>query len=147
MSTQKEVALEFMTAPWAGDLARWLFQLGMPQAKLGRGRDWPAREALQRIVDDMFGKFDPDGFSVTPTRVIAEGHAVAIEYEASGRTATGRDYQNYYVCVLTIKDGKVSEVRPHNGYKAHARPSDRLKAGDQFAPGQRNGRSSLARCS
>jgi ketosteroid isomerase-like protein len=124
MMTDRDIGLAFMQALWSGDLALcgemmsedaiWYFQLGMPQAQEGRGRAWPAREALQRIVDDLFGKFDDTGFSVEPSRVTASDGAVAIEYEANGRTAKGEPYQNFYVTVLTIRDGKVSEVRPHN---------------------------------
>jgi uncharacterized protein len=125
MNHDHSVALAFMQALWASDLAaasdllsldaRWLFQLGMPQAKPpGPGRDWPARAAMQRIVDDLFGKFDPDGFKVTVTRTVAEAGSVAIEYEASGRTANGLPYANYYVTLLRIANGKVIEVRPYN---------------------------------
>lgn len=113
-----------MEALWAGDIdaccnmmnadATWHFQLGMPQAQLGRGRVWPAREALQRIVDDLFGKFDPNGFAVTLTRMLGDHGHIAIEYEASGRTAKGAAYQNYYVTVLSINNGLVSEIRPYN---------------------------------
>jgi len=125
LTDDRDIALAFMHALWAGDLeaagnllradARWIFQLGMPQSTLpGPGRDWPARPAMKRIVDDLFGKFDPDGFVVTVTRTIAESGSVAIEYEASGRTGEGRPYQNYYVMLLRVADGKVIEVRPHN---------------------------------
>ncbi len=124
MNNDRDIGLAFMQALWAGDLelcgammshdARWHFQLGMPQSQLGKGRIWPAREALHRIVDDLYGKFDPEGFSVTPTHVIAEGGSVAVEYEASGRTATGLDYNNYYVTVLKIAYGKVVDIRPYN---------------------------------
>jgi ketosteroid isomerase-like protein len=122
--SDREIGLAFMKALWAGDLpscsdmmtedATWFFQLGMPQTQEGRGRIWPAREALQRIVDDLFGKFDDTGFSVEPSRVTASDGAVAIEYEANGRTAKGEIYQNFYVTALTIRDGKIAEVRPHN---------------------------------
>jgi ketosteroid isomerase-like protein len=124
MNDDRAIGLAFMQALWAGDLvrcgemmtgdAKWYFQLGMPQARIGRGRIWPAREALQRIVDDLFGKFDDSGFSVEPTRIIADAGSIAIEYEANGRTAKGEAYQNFYVTVLTIREGKVSEVRPYN---------------------------------
>lgn len=125
MTGDREVALSFMRALWAGDMeaadalladrAVWLFQLGMPQAKLpGRGRTWPAREAMRRIVDDLFGKFDPEGFTVTLDRVIGDSGVIAIEYEARGRTAGGAGYQNYYVTTLTVQHGKVTEVRPYN---------------------------------
>jgi len=125
LTDDRAIALAFMHALWAGDLeaadtllsadARWLFQLGMPQSRPpGPGRDWPARPAMKRIVDDLFGKFDPQGFVVTVTRTIAETGSVAIEYEACGRTGDGRPYQNYYVTLLRVADGKVTEVRPHN---------------------------------
>jgi uncharacterized protein len=124
MSDAGAVGLAFMQALWAGDLdacdamltddALWYFQLGMPQAQREHGRMWPAREAMRSIVDDLFGKFDPEGFSVTPSRIIAQGDTVAIEYEATGRTAKGEAYQNYYVTILTIAENKVSAVSPYN---------------------------------
>lgn len=113
-----------MEALWAGDLAKcgkmmspetkWHFQLGMPQAQLGGGRIWPAREAQKRVVDDLFGKFDPDGFAVSLTRLIGEHGTIAIEYQASGRTANGAVCQNYYVTVLAVDSGLVTEIRPYN---------------------------------
>lgn len=124
MNTDKDIALSFMQALWTADFdaidqmlsadAKWYFQLGMPQAQEGRGRIWPAREAMRRIVEDLFGKFDPDGFAVTTTRVIADGDSVAVEYEANGRTSAGLPYLNYYVTILTVRDGKVVEVKPFN---------------------------------
>jgi ketosteroid isomerase-like protein len=113
-----------MEALWAGDLetcgnmmspdAKWYFQLGMPQAQLGRGRIWPAREALKRIVDDLFGKFDSDSFTVTLTGLIGDYQHIAVEYAANGTTAKGAFYQNYYVTIITVNGGLVTEVRPYN---------------------------------
>ncbi len=124
MSDVRAIGLAFMKALWAGDTqacntmmsedARWYFQLGMPQAKIGQGHIWPARDALQRIIDDLFGKFDEAGFSVKPSRMIADETAVAIEYEANGRTAEGDAYRNFYCTTLTVVDGKVTEIRPYN---------------------------------
>ncbi|MFZ4748447.1 MAG: nuclear transport factor 2 family protein [Sphingomonas sp.] len=122
--TARETALAFMNALWAGDMnaagalltedAIWLFQLGMPQAHMRESRIWPAREAMQSIVDDLFGKFDPEGFTVTVTRTIAEGEDVAIAYEANGRVADGRPYHNFYVTLLRVRHDKVCEVSPQN---------------------------------
>jgi ketosteroid isomerase-like protein len=124
LTADRATAQRFMAALWAGDLAAcdammaadatWHFQLGMPQAQLGRGRIWPAREALQRIVDDLFGKFDPAGFTVTLTRIIGDEGEIAIEYSARGRTAKGADYENYYVTTLGLVGGLVTEIRPYN---------------------------------
>ncbi len=124
MNTAREVGLAFMNALWAGEVetchammsddALWHFQLGMTQANLGKGHIWPARQALQRIIEDLFGKFDESGFSVKTHRVIADSEAVAIEYEAKGRTSKGGDYRNFYCTTLTVVGGKVTEIRPYN---------------------------------
>ena len=62
---------------------------GHAAAQLGRGRLRPAREAQQRIIDDLFGKFDAYGFTVTLIRMLGDHGNIAVEYEASGRTAPG----------------------------------------------------------
>lgn len=123
MSGDRDTALAFMEALWAGDLdrcdrllaadARWFFQLGMPQAEAG-GRVQPARDAMRQLVDDLFTRFDPEGFAVDVTRVIGDEGAIAIEYEARGRTGRGRAYENHYVTVLVMRGGSVAEVRPYN---------------------------------
>jgi uncharacterized protein len=122
--TAADTALAFVHALWAGYMdacdalltedATWAFQLGMPQATMRDSRIWPARDAMRQIVSDLYGLFDPNGFSVKTTRVIAQDGSVAVEYEASGRTATGLQYAIFYVTLLRIRDERVCEVRPHN---------------------------------
>ncbi len=124
MTSDRDIALSFMQALWAADFnatdallsedATWVFQLGMPQSQLRESRVWPARDAMRRIVADLFGKFSPDGFAVTVSHIIADSGNVAIEYEANGRTVSGRAYQNYYVTLLRVRDGQISDVRPYN---------------------------------
>jgi uncharacterized protein len=124
MTEDQACAKEFMEALWAGNVdacggmmsldAKWNFQLGMPQAQLGHGRIWPAREALKRIVDDLFGKFDPEGFTIILTKIIGESGTVALEYQATGKTANGAAYHNYYVTVLEVDGGLITEIRPYN---------------------------------
>jgi hypothetical protein len=46
-------------------------------------------------------------FLLPPTRLIAEGDAVSIEYEARGRTTRGEAYQNCFVTILTVRNDKV----------------------------------------
>lgn len=127
MSDAKQVALAFMHAFWRSDLAAaeamladdatWVFQLGMPYAADGR-RVWPLAEAMHRIVDDLFTAFDPEfGFQVTVTSAIAEGDEVALEYSATGRIRNGADYRNHYAARLTVREGKVAQLRPYNDTK------------------------------
>lgn len=124
MTSDRDIAIAFMKALWAADFdatdalltedATWAFQLGMTQAHLRESRIWPAREAMRQIVEDLFGKFSHDGFSVTVSRIIAEGGDVAVEFEARGQTATGRAYHNHYVTLLRLRHGKICDVRPYN---------------------------------
>jgi ketosteroid isomerase-like protein len=123
----KDVALAFMEAFWRGEPARaetfltpeatWVFQRSMPQA-LEAGAVWPLARAMRRIVDDLFGAFDPErGFDVEVTSAIAEGDEVAIEYRATGWTRWGREYRSTYAARLTVRDGKVCQLRPYNDTK------------------------------
>ena len=52
---------------------------GHAAAQLGRDRLWPAREAQQRIVDDLFGKFDAYGLTVTLIRMLGDHGNIAVE--------------------------------------------------------------------
>lgn len=124
MSAAKDTALAFMRALWAADIeacdrlltpdARWVFQPGMPQAA-ERGPLWPAREALARIVADLFSAFDPErGFTVELLSAIAEGEEVAIEYRAQGWLRSGAAYRNIYCARLSVEGGRVAELRPYN---------------------------------
>lgn len=127
MSEAKRVALDFMRAFWRSDLdaaeamlapdATWVFQLGMPYAAEG-GRVWPLAEAMRRIVADLFTAFDPErGFAVELTSAIAEGGEVALEYSATGWIRGGAEYRNHYAARLTVRAGRVAELRPYNDTK------------------------------
>lgn len=124
MKAAKEVATDFMQALWRGDVAEvdrlstpdavWVFQPGMPYAAEG-GRTWPLRDALRRIIDDLFSAFPEDtGFDVEVTSLIAEGDEVAIEYEARGTPRSGTPYHNVYAARLTVSDGRIASLRPYN---------------------------------
>ena len=71
------------------------------------------REAVQRIVDDMFESFDPEGFSIEIRNQLSAGGEVVVEYSATGRTRAGQSYENDYVMCITVQHGKVVSVRPH----------------------------------
>lgn len=122
-----DVALRFLRAFWAEDMdaarallapdARFLFAPSLPYAREAhpgaRGRDWPARDALERIVADMFTVFAPPGLSVELTSLIADGAEVAAEYIARARTVNGKDYENSYAMRMTVRDGLIASLRPY----------------------------------
>jgi len=53
----------------------------------------------------------PNGLNLKISRVIAEGDNVVVEAEGNAQTAGNKTYNNKYVWVLTIRNGKVVEGR------------------------------------
>jgi ketosteroid isomerase-like protein len=115
----------FLTAFWAADLdaafvhlapgATFRFAPSMPYAA-ERGRDWDAREALARIVADLFATFDADGpLKVELTGTLVEGTEVAAQYTARGTVRGGRTYENDYLMRLSIDEaGLIARLQPYN---------------------------------
>ena len=53
----------------------------------------------------------PEGFSIEPTRVLADGEWVTVEARSSGVHTNGRVYENLYAFLIQVRDGRVLEVR------------------------------------
>ena len=45
--------------------------------------------------------------------VIAEGDKVVIEAKGEARAKNGKDYNNDYCIIVTLRDGKITEMREH----------------------------------
>jgi ketosteroid isomerase-like protein len=120
----RERAVACLEALWRTDMeacfshlapdARFIFAPSLPYSE--KGREWDAREALQRIVDDLFATFDADGpLTVTLVGTLAEGREVAVEYTARGTVRGGRLYQNDYIMRASIgEDGLITRLMPYN---------------------------------
>jgi ketosteroid isomerase-like protein len=121
----RERAVAFLRAFWASDLegsfahlapgARFRFAPSMPYSA-EKGRDWDAREALARIVADLFTTFDADGpLKVELTETIAEDREVVVGYTARGTVRGGRVYANDYLMRVSIDDnGLIAQLAPYN---------------------------------
>lgn len=63
--------------------------------------------------------FEPLGDALTATisldikQLIAEGDKVVSEMQGSARSKDGKDYNNTYCIILTVRDGKVREMREY----------------------------------
>ena len=118
MQDNKEIANAFLEALWAGDTegglslcadgAVWEF---MPTVHSPRITSIPdAIEWYRNLVTF----FDPDsGYETKVFNIIAEGDEVAMEYNATGRTISGGDYENFYLVRFTVRDGKITSIRPY----------------------------------
>ena len=69
-------------------------------------------EGRQAIFDDYLGHPAHDFETITSeiTRTIAEGDVVVVEYQARGRTLTGRDYDTTYYYIIDVVDGVIQTV-------------------------------------
>jgi hypothetical protein len=65
-------------------------------------------EMLRTIETGM-----PNGIRLTITGVTAEGDRVAVEINANGVSATGKQYQNQYHDLLEIRGGKIVAGREY----------------------------------
>jgi len=99
-----EGALSKMT-----DDATWWIA-GKPGALPAAGEH--SKEQIARVFYNMVGALK-NGLKMTVKSMIAEGDRVAVEIEGYGELKNGRVYNNEYHPVITIRDGKISEVREY----------------------------------
>jgi ketosteroid isomerase-like protein len=59
------------------------------------------------------GKGMPNGIRLTITGVTTEGDRVAVEMNADGISATGREYHNHYHDLFEVHDGKIHAAREY----------------------------------
>lgn len=114
----KEIVRTFLEGMWSGNKsqaksvfaenAEWWFP-----PSLGYASPVHPFEAIDIIIDDMIGRFDPNQpFEVELHHLIAEGDEVAAEYTATGVTSSGRQYKHRYLMRASVKDGRIVTVRP-----------------------------------
>jgi SnoaL-like domain len=48
---------------------------------------------------------------ITVERVVVEGNSAAAQFHAQGETLSGQTYDNRYALLMTIEDGKITEMR------------------------------------
>lgn len=70
------------------------------------------KKFMARLFRSMFGQLK-DGLRMTMKSLIAEGDKVAVEVESWGELGNGRVYNNEYHFLITVRDGKICEVREY----------------------------------
>jgi len=120
LEANKQVALDFFQALGRGDREamhalvhedlRWLVPDG---AILHAG----LHEGARQVFDDMLSAVD-DTFTPGSNRteiglVVAEGDVVMVEARIHADAKDGRHYDNGYVFVFELADGRIRELREH----------------------------------
>ena len=115
----KQLASEFFARFSAGDIAGALDMMaddatwwiaGKPGQLAAAGVH--NKEQIARVFYRMASQLK-NGLKMTLKNSIAEGDQVAIELESLGELQNGRVYNNEYHTLMTIRDGKISEVREY----------------------------------
>ena len=71
-----------------------------------------SKASIARIFRRMAEEI-PNGLHMTIKGALAEGDKVALEMESRGELRNGRVYNNEYHTILTIRGGKVCDVREY----------------------------------
>ncbi len=121
----KQVVLDYLAAQGRGDgeamaalLAddvQWRPPLSVP---LGQPT---GREAVMQTMAEAGAKFfDLPTMKVDVKWIIAEGDKVVIRQSATAKATNGNDYQNEYIWVYVVRDGRIAEIEEHVDSKRFA---------------------------
>src|SRR5215831_8253935 len=116
VAENKRLVMSFVEALSAGNVdaakaaladdATWWLPGSLPVAGTYRGK--------KAIFEDFMGKaqplFQPNSVSIQVRNVIGEGDNVAVEWIARGKTAKGKDYENYYHLMFEVRNDRIQAV-------------------------------------
>lgn len=71
------------------------------------------REDFATLLEGAKGAFTDNALKLWPTGMIAEGDKVAVEAESHAPMHNGRVYNLLYHLLITVRDGKVAEVKEY----------------------------------
>jgi hypothetical protein len=90
------------------DDVKWTFFGSHRYAGTFNGKD----EIISGLFESL-GELLEGPIKVHMRQVIAEGDTVVIEAKGEARGKNGKDYNNDYCIVVTVRDGKIAEMREH----------------------------------
>jgi ketosteroid isomerase-like protein len=119
VAENKKVVLGFVEALSSGNVdalqatladdATWWLPGSLPVSGTYRGK--------KAIFEDFMGKaqglFQPNSMSIQVRNVIGEGDCVAVEWIARGKSAKGKNYENYYHLMFEVSSSKIQAIREY----------------------------------
>jgi ketosteroid isomerase-like protein len=115
----KKVAAEMFARFSANDVAGALDAMSEDATWwiVGKREQLPAagphsKKQIARLFYNMVGQLT-SGLKMTVKSAISEGDKVALEVESYGELKNGRVYDQQYHMLMTIRDGRISEVREY----------------------------------
>jgi ketosteroid isomerase-like protein len=81
---------------------------------LPHGTRHDGKEAVVRdFLPDAMSLYDMSAWEFDGEVIAADGDVVVVEWIVKAKSARGREYENRYCVVLTIRDGKLRHVREY----------------------------------
>ncbi|HWA61655.1 MAG TPA: nuclear transport factor 2 family protein [Caulobacteraceae bacterium] len=78
------------------------------------GKVYEGRKAVrEQLFGPLFAQYEPGSQATLPVNIFADGDHVVVEAQGQARMKDGRRYDNRYCFVITLKDGKMTEVREY----------------------------------
>jgi ketosteroid isomerase-like protein len=119
VAENKNVVLGFVEALSTGNVeaakaaiaedATWWIPGSLPVSGTHRGK--------KAIFEDFLGQaqalFQPNSLSIQVRSAIGEGDNVAVEWIARGKSAKGKNYENYYHLMFEVRNGKIQAIREY----------------------------------
>lgn len=106
-------AIETGDIPTLTDLlderATWTLHGTLPVAGHYEGRD----AILNDFLSQGLGLYAPGSLKIELTNIISTGNTVAIEWHATGHSASGNNYDNDYAFFFRIDNNKILAIREY----------------------------------
>jgi ketosteroid isomerase-like protein len=91
------------------DDASWWIPGSLPVSGTYRGQ----KAIFEDFLGQAQGLFQPNSVSIQVRNVIGEGDNVAVEWIARGKSAKGKNYENYYHLMFEVRNSKIQAVREY----------------------------------
>ncbi len=74
---------------------------------------------IRQLAEIIHASYDENGLRFTIKRIVADGDVVVAEYEGLGTLKNGSVYNNHFLSLFVMREGKIREVREYHE-TAHA---------------------------
>jgi uncharacterized protein len=91
------------------DDATWWIPGSLPVSGTHRGK----KAIFEDFLGQAQGLFQPNSISIEVRSLIGENDNVAVEWVARGKSAKGRNYENYYHLMFEVRNGRIQAIREY----------------------------------
>jgi ketosteroid isomerase-like protein len=136
MSVQENIQTvkDFFAAMGSGDKQRLLTLVAEDIEWIIPGEDWPlagthrGHAGLADVLQKASGEMEIS--SPEPPEFVAQGDRVLVVGFATGKVkATNRTFEDYFVFAITVRNGKLTNIREYVDTQALARASEMAASG------------------